>query len=854
MNLTGLTEKQVQEKIKQGKVNQAPRKNQNTVGKIILQSSLTIFNLVNLILALMIILVGAYKNLLFLLVAIANTLISIINGIRAKRTVDKMRLIAEQKPTVIRDGETRQIQQDQIVEGDLLVYSIGNQIVVDSKVEQGSIEVNESYITGEQDNITKRPGDKLTSGSFVVSGSCKATATAVGVNNFINKLEGNARTIKTAESKLFKIINNIVKYVSYALIPIGALLLWSRFRVGDTTTEIAVTSTVAGLISMIPEGLVLLTSSVLALATIRLSRKQVLVQDLYSIETLARVDAICLDKTGTLTTGKMTVRHFIPVKNKKLLDATDLKNPEPTAEKSLQNALKLILSSQEADNATSTALKAKLLKHAKFEPTEQIIEVIPFSSDRKYSGVVTNKATYLMGALEFITEDESLLELERSLDGNSRIISVVKYAPWTSDDRVSSESSDRKLHGRATDLEGAPRNRLSILGEEKVRQNPSRDKTTGPVEKTASTARPELTVPVEECTLLGFALLEDEIRNDAKEIIGYFYKNDVDVKIISGDNLQTVQSIALQTGVQHADKAIDLSTIKQPNYEKLVQDYTIFTRVKPAEKKNLINALQKLGKTVAMTGDGVNDILAMKEANVSIAIGEGADAARRSAKLVLLNSGFESVPSIIDEGRQSINNLERSATLFLSKNTFAAILAVLFIIIAIESPYAPLEMSILNFACIGFPGVILALEKNTARIKNRFLKNILQFSVPTGITVSLSMIVLAFIANVNDYSRPELLTSSFIITFAIDFLLILAIARPLNILRTVLLIFICAVIFFALAIPPIRDFLDFTPLSPDKILVVIAIIAVAYILFAIFRFSMHRFTDKIIAHHPRLNL
>ena len=366
MNLTGLTAKQVQAKIKQGRVNRAPSKNSNSVGKIILTSTLTIFNFVNLILALMIISVGAYKNLLFITITVANTGISIINGIRAKRTIDKMRLIAEQKPTVIRDGKSLQIPQSEIVDGDLLVYALGDQIIVDSKIKQGTVEVNESFITGEQDNIVKRPGDQLTSGSFIVSGTCKAEAVSVGAENFINKLQANAHTIKTADSKLFKLINNIIKYISFALIPIGALLLWARLNVPDTTTEVAVTSTVAGLISMIPEGLVLLTSSVLALATIKLSRKQVLVQDLYSIETLARVDCIALDKTGTLTTGRMTVKDLIPAKG-------HTKNV-------LENTLKLILSSQETDNATSTALKAKLLKTAKFEPTEQIQEIIPFSS------------------------------------------------------------------------------------------------------------------------------------------------------------------------------------------------------------------------------------------------------------------------------------------------------------------------------------------------------------------------------------------------------------------------------------------------------------------------------------------
>ena len=761
MDLKGLTEGQVKKRIAEGKVNRTQTKIGDTIPKIILRNTLTIFNLVNLILALMIISVGAYKNLLFILVAIANTLISIINSIRAKKTVDKMRLTAEQKPTVIRDGKPRQILVSEIVDGDLLVFKLGDQIIVDSKIEQGNVEVNESFITGEQDNIQKKKGDTLTSGSFVVSGTCQATATSVGTNNFINKLESDARTIKTADSKLFSLINNIVKYISFALIPIGIFLLLARFRVPDTTPEVAVTSTVAGLISMIPEGLVLLTSSVLALATIRLSRRKVLVQDLYSIETLARVDTICLDKTGTLTTGKMTVKDLIPTK--------------PHTKNTLENALKLILSAQDVDNATSSALKEKLLKKAKFKPTEPILEVIPFSSDRKYSGVRTSSATYLMGAPEFLTDEKP------NFPGNYRVIAVAK-----------------------------------------------------------------------DSELLGYVLLEDELRKDAKNIIDFFKNNDVAVKIISGDNLNTVTTIAEKVGLENPTP-IDLSTCKTPiNFTKLVKTYNIFTRVKPAQKKSLVGALKKQGKTVAMTGDGVNDILAMKEADCSIAIGEGSDAARRAAKLVLLNSDFAGVPNVIAEGRQSINNLERSATLFLSKNTYAAILALIFIIIPLEYPFVPLEMSLLNFACIGLPGVILALEKNTARVKNRFITNILQYSVPTGLTVAISMFALSIIAEINNFSRPELITSSALITFAIDFLLILWISKPLNLLRRLLLITIFSIIALALFIPFFRNFLDFTLLTPDKLLIVAILIVASYALFFLIRRLSAHFTTKFIKSHPRI--
>ncbi|MBQ3476530.1 HAD-IC family P-type ATPase [Candidatus Saccharibacteria bacterium] len=795
MNLSGLTSKQVKVKKEQGRINRVPGKNTNSIGKIILKNTLTIFNLVNIILALLIISVGAYKNLLFVLIAIANTLISIINEIRAKKTVDKMRLIAEKQPTVIRDGKNIQIKQSEIVDGDLIVYGFGDQVVVDAQIEQGSVEVNESFITGEQDNVLKKSGDKLISGSFIVSGTCKATVTAVGAENFINKLESSAHTIKTADSKLFTIMNNIVKYISIILIPIGVLLLWARFRVPDTTPEVAVTSTVASLINMIPEGLILLTSSVLALATIRLSRQKVLVQDLYSIETLARIDCIALDKTGTLTTGRMTVKDIIPA--------------EGHTKNALEKALKLILSATATDNATSTALKEKLLKTAKFEPKEQIIEFIPFSSDRKYSGVRTKDAAYLMGAPEIIAGNTP------NFPGTFRILAVVK-------DEHQKGGLEESVGGYDRDRRSA--SPVTTGGRDSVSDKPPFD-------------------------VLGYILLEDELRKDAEEIINYFYKNDVDIKIISGDNLKTVETIAKNTGIKNIS-GIDLSTIKGDiNYEKLVKNYNIFTRVKPAQKKSLILALKKLGKTVAMTGDGVNDILAMKEADCSIAIGEGSDAARRSAKLVLLSNDFAGVPKIIAEGRQTINNLERSTTLFIAKTVYASILAVVFIFLPFRSPFAsPVEMSLLNFACIGFPGLILALEHNTSRIKNLFVKNILQYSVPVGLTISIAMIVLSCLTHNNFFPVHELSTIAIFVTFIVDLALIYRISRPLTPLRSALLITIIGIIVAAFVIPFLHDFFDFIYLGRNGIIILTVTAVLALVIFEVIhhlvRYLSLRFDKK----------
>ncbi len=718
------------------------------IWKIIAKNTFTLFNFVNLILAIMVASVGSFKNMLFVTIALANTLISIINEIRAKKIVDKLRLISEQRPTVIRNGKSYQITKEEIKKGDRVILSLGDQIMFDSVVKNGTIEVNESFISGEQDNIEKHPGDQLTSGSFVVSGTAEAEVEHIGVDNFVTKLTKEATTIKTADSKLFKLMNNIVKYISYTLIPIGALLLWARFRTEPNTTD-AVTSTVAALINMIPEGLILLTSTVLALATIRLGKKKVLVQDLYSIETLARVDCICLDKTGTLTTGKMAVHDYT------------------ACEKSFERALTSILTHQTSENATISALRKKFLRSGKTDEIEGITEVISFSSDRKYSGIKTKKATYLLGAIEFITDDQTIIKKLKSASGPYRTLAVVK-------------------------------------------------------------------LDAENGSLLGYVRLEDEIRPTASKIIKYFYDNDIKVKIISGDDLEAVTSIAESVGVKDL-KGIDLSSIPHKNYAKLAEEYSIFTRVTPSEKKELIKAFKKQGSTVAMTGDGVNDILAMKEADVSLAIGEGSDAARRASKLVLLNSDFDSVPSIIDEGRQSINNLERSTALFLAKTVYASILAVLFVILPLSYPFTPIEMSLLNFACIGFPGFILALEKNTTRIKNRFTKNIVEYSLPIGLTVSICMLVLSIIAHNLNLSRPELTTMSVFITFAIDLTLIYWISRPLNKLRTALIIAIIAVVAGAFLIPFAHSFLEFTYLSQNNLVITFTIIAGGLLFFNLLR-------------------
>ncbi len=713
-NLNGLTREEVKQKVEEGKVNCKPDAEKTSIKDIIFRNVFTLFNFVNLILVIAIIIVGSYKNAVFFLVAIWNTVIGIINEVRAKKIIDKMTLISQKKQKVIREGQEVEVAGEEIVEGDLVCFGLGTQIIVDAEVVEGSAEVNESFITGESDNVQKKKGDKLLSGSFVVSGVCKAIATGVGEDNFINKVTKETAKIKSSRSKLFNIMNNIIKYISYALIPIGILLVCSKLFVANFSVDETVISTVASLSSMIPQGLVLLISSVLALAAIKLSKKDVLVQDLYSVETLARVDAICLDKTGTITTGNMKVKEVIPYGNH--------------TEDEVRNAVAKVTKILPADNSTSKALKEAFGDID--VSTEDVVEPIPFSSDKKYSGVELKDGKILMGATEFMTNNSQYLSKAEELTGDNRLICVMA----SGDD------------------------------------------------------------------LLGFVAIEDEIRTNAKEILDFFAENDVKTFIISGDGINTVTRIAQKVGIEDA-KAVDMSTFDEPDYDQLVQDYTIFTRVKPNQKKCIVLALKKAGYTVAMTGDGVNDVLAMKEADCSISIGDGADAARRVSKLVLLNSDFTAIPSIIGEGRQTINNLERSASLFLSKTTFSALLAVIFVFMAsFVYPYIPIGLTFIDFVIIGFPGFALALQPNKARIKNQFVKNIVKFSVPTGIAVTIAIVCISVCNKMLDLSMVETLSIAAVTTIIISLYLVIRIALPLDKFRTAVVLFciFSAIVVFAI--------------------------------------------------------
>lgn len=755
-NKIGLTKEEVSKRIKDGKVNYDTTTPSKSVKQILVENTCTLFNFINIALGVAIVLVGSYKNLLFLGVVICNTLISTIQEIRAKKIVDKLSVISSSKAKVIRDGMLKEIHIDNIVLDDLIIYELGNQIVTDSKIVTGECEVNESFITGEAKTIFKKEGDTLLSGSFIVSGSVKARVIHVGLDNYTSVISHDAKQMKKeVNSEIMRSLNRIVKYVSIALVPIGILLLLRQFSIDGNTTQNAVTSVVAALIAMIPEGLILLVSTVLAISVLRLSKHNVLVQDLYALETLARVDTLCLDKTGTITEGKMEVVDVLP------LDAHTVNE--------IDEALEIISTNLDDKNPTFRAINDKYGNTSNIK----VIKTIPFSSDRKYSGVVLKNESYIMGAPEFILKDKLKKYKRRieELSKENRILVLIK---------------------------------TDVIKENEVPNN---------------------------IDALAFILIRDKIRKEAVKTLRYFSDNDVDLKIISGDSISTVRSIASAVGIK-VEGAFDASKITlDTNLNLVVEENTIFGRVKPDQKRMLISALKNNGHVVAMTGDGVNDVLALKESDFGVAMNDGSDAARNVAELVLLDNNFDSMPEVVKEGRRTINNVERSATLFLSKTIYASLLAVLFLFINYTYPFIPIQMTLINGLTIGIPAFILALEPNESRIKGKFFINVISKAIPSGITTVVNVLLLVFVASILKIPNEETSTCAVIITAYTAILLIYRISKPLNLLRKLLLSLIVASFLLVILTPIGRSIFSLVWLTPNSLLVLLPLMYVSTRLF-----------------------
>lgn len=647
----GLTKEEVEERIKENKVNYDTSLPTKSIKTIVRENIFTLFNLINILLGVAVFCVGSYKNLLFLIVIFCNTAISIIQEINSKKAVDKLSILAQAKVNCIRDGEKQEIGINSIVLDDLLMLETGNQIVADSIILEGEVEVNESFITGESDVIYKRKGDTLLSGSFVVSGKCKAEVIHIGDESYTSKISSGAKYVKKVNSEIMKSLNGIIKIVSIAIVPIGILLFFNQLGLTENSFKNAVVNTVAAIIGMIPEGLVLLTSTVLAVSVIRLSKRKVLVQELYCIETLARVDTLCLDKTGTITEGTMEVNDIIEITKSK---------------EELEEILSEISSASDDNNSTIEAIRAKYKNKQKWK----VINKIPFSSQKKWSGVCfKDKGSYIIGAPEFVLRE--------------------KYDEYK--ERIEKYSNDYRV--------------IIVANSE------------------GDFIEKELPDKLE---VLGFVLISDVIRKEASKTLKYFKEQGVNIKIISGDNPITVSKIAKRAGVENSEKYINMQEIKtKEQLEKAAKEYTIFGRVTPVQKKELVQALKKEGHTVAMTGDGVNDVLALKEADCSIAMASGSDATRNVAELVLLDSNFASMPEIVLEGRRTINNIERSATLFLVKTIYAGILAIIFLFVNMPYPFMPIQLTLISTVTIGIPSFVLALEPNKEIIKGKFLRNVI---------------------------------------------------------------------------------------------------------------------------------
>ncbi len=679
----GLTAAQVQHRLALGLSNQVTTESGRTEKQIILENSLTFFNLVFVVLAVIMLLVGSsVLNLTFMVVVLVNTVIGCFQEIRAKRAVDKLTLIAAQKIPVIRDGQKIQVRSDLLVRDDIVEFTPGSQICADGVLCQGSLQVNESLITGEADAISKAPGDLLRSGSFVVAGRGRVRLTQVGNRSFAAQLAAEAKHNPTAgKSEMMRSLDKLIKVIGFILIPVGGLLFWAQMKNPDNTLRSAAEGTVAALVGMIPEGLYLLTSVAMALSSLKLTRRRVLVQDMNCIESLARVDVLCVDKTGTITEPTMEVANVIP-----------LEEHDPEL---LEQVLGALYGEREPDNDTARAV-SELFPG----PSPMTCDrYIPFTSQTKWSGGVFGETAYLVGAPEFVMGSaygqvqEAVEPLART---GHRVLLVARY-------------------------EGDPE--------------------PGQLDRSCLTP-------------LALLALTNRIREQAPATFEYFKSQGVTVKVISGDNPATVSDVARRAGIPHAENYIDTGTLKTPeDFYEAAERYTVFGRVTPEEKRHLIRAMKYRGHTVAMTGDGVNDVLAMKEADCGIAMASGAQAASQVAKLVLLDSDFAAMPSIVGEGRRVINNIQRAASLFLVKNIFSLGLALLTLATAMRFPLESFHLSILSALTIGIPGFFLALEPNYERVTGHFLRTTLRRAFPGGITNI--VVVLAAQAFVNVFKLPQ---------------------------------------------------------------------------------------------------
>ena len=724
INITGLTDEEVRQRVEEGFTNRTDISTDKTTKEIVISNVFTYFNLIFLVITILLIMVGSFRNLTFLPIIIGNTVIGIVQEIRAKKTLEKMSLLNAPHADVIRNGSVKQISTEELVKDDVILLTAGKQICADAVVISGNIQVNESLLTGEADEVEKTEGSTLMSGSFVVSGECYARLEKVGNESYISKLSLEAKSMGGKEqSEMIRSINLIVKWVGIVIIPIGLILFWqSHFVNGESITK-SVTSTVAAIIGMIPEGLYLLTTVALALSTMKLARKRVLLHDMKSIETLARVDVLCVDKTGTITEPDMKLKEIFLCKNSGA-DGTQ------TA-LTLDELKSLILDYANAsvdNNATMLALKAyaaEALTNNTSALHRTAVSQQAFSSSLKYGSVTFSDGTYLLGAPEFIMH-EDFARIEEEIipyaDKGDRVLLFARY---------DGENVENGINGSVTPL--------------------------------------------------GFVALANPIRANAVKTFEYFKSQGVAIKVISGDNPRTVSRIAIQAGIESAESFVDAATLDtEDKIADAVNKYTVFGRVTPKQKKQLVKALQAKGHTVAMTGDGVNDILAMKDADCSVAMASGSEAAAQAAQVVLLDSDFAHMPDVVYEGRRVVNNIQRSASLFLVKNIFSLLLSLFSVILMVTYPLEPAQVSLISMFTIGVPGFLLALEQNKDRIKGHFITNVMLKALPGGLTDVIAVGALVVCGEVFCISDASIGTIATLVLSVVGFMILFKISEPLN--------------------------------------------------------------------------
>ncbi len=775
--IKGLTNDEVLAEIQKGNINGDNLIPTKSIKDIIRTNTLTFFNLINACLAALVIIVGSFESALFMGVIICNIFIGTIQEIRAKLITDKLSLISEPHAKAIRDGALTDISARDIVLGDTLLLKAGMQICTDCKVIEGECEVNESLVTGESDALLKARGNSLLSGSFVVSGEIYAVVTAVGKDSFANKITQGAGYLKKPNSKMFRAMDKIVKKISICILPIMLILFYKSLFITGEPIKTAVTSVVAAVIGMIPEGLVLLISIVMAVSAIRISKHKTLVQDMYCAETLARVDVLCLDKTGTITEGKMLVEAVIPLVSE-------------TEAATITKALSEISGALHDNNQTAEAIRQKYNETASWTAEK----TYPFSSARKWSGVhFKGKGSYVMGAYEFVFPNEKNRSSEIS-------------------EKIKEHSSNGQ---RVIVLAGSP-----YAFEEK-------------------SLPPSLKA-------LALIIISDIIREEAPETLKYFKDQNVTVKIISGDNPLTVKNVAMRAGVKDSDKYIDMSTVSDDNLSEAALKYTVFGRVTPDQKLAIIKALKNNGHTVAMTGDGANDVLALKEADCSIAMQSGSEAARNVSNLILLDSNFASIPKVVEEGRRSINNVERSATLFLTKTVYAFILALIYVFVLKPYPFVSIQMTLINALFIGIPSFLLALEPNYSMVRGEFIENVLKKAIPYGSCSIICISLLTILGHIYHFTPGEVRSVATVLLGVVSFLILCRICMPFNKRRAFMVIVLG--IAFSLAVNNFEKLLSITEFSLSMLMVTVLIIAVAVAVVV----YLPRLSDNIIMRYKEL--